>query len=258
MKCPNCDKTIPEGSKICDNCGVDITKIPGYEEEHTETAKPKKRKINFSDKGIKIAIIVVAALIVAIVVLVIILLFGKSEGEKTADLLFSNIGSSVARAEDETGIPLNLESRFDYLSEYREFQFVSESDKTVVVNGMHLPEWAIYISHDDNQKISEVAYCNYSMLSANSKGVKLSEPIAESTVDYAMKMKDVKKAMPIEPIAIVQNDKELTVYYYRYYTIDKTTKNEVGYLITIEYYLGDQVTKIVWERNRNGIEDVRF
>lgn len=245
MTCPHCDATVAEGVQYCPACGADISAIEENEGKPSKKAAKKasaKKKLN----GIiaVIAVILVAALAVFIAVKV-----SSGEGERIAKDLSDKIARSIAIAEKNANVTLSETSAYPILKEVEDFNYIYESDKSVKVEGIHLPEWAIFVKTDNNDRITTVTYYNYKVLENNWKGQKASQKIDSTVVEYGMTVREVQKALPLEPLSITRSNDDITRYRYKYFYVDEESKNELAYYLDIAFDVDNNVTDISNKEN---------
>lgn len=242
MTCPHCDATVAEGVQYCPACGADISAI----EEEIEGKTPKKsaKKPSAGRKKLNGAIAIIIIIAFTALVIFIAVKLSSDEGERIALDLSDKIGRSIALAEKNANVTLAPASQYPILKEIEKYDYIYESDKSVKVEGVHIPEWAIYVKTDGNDRITTVTYYNYKILENNWKGQKASGKIDSTTIEYGMSMREAEKALPLKPLAISRSYDDITHYRYKYYCIDEESKNELAYYLDIAFDVDNNVVDI--------------
>lgn len=209
----------------------------------TKKAPDKKAKKNNKKP---LLIMIGASLIVILIVLLVFFIVGLikgNEGKKLADDLRGELGKSIEMAEKNTGTVIKLDSQNVMLKDIIDYDRICESDSTVKVGGVEVPEWAVFISLDGNDKISSVTYYDFKSLKKNWKGVKVSEPIDNTTIAYNMTKKEADKIISLAPLSVTYSNDDTATYLYKYYYLDENG-NEQVYRLSVTYSLEDSVRGI--------------
>ena len=242
MVCPKCDAFISEDAQVCPHCGNDLTASEKADKASAKASQKKgagKKKLIF--KLVLLGIAIVLSVILCIQVLNWV---SGSKGAKLASSLSENLGRSIAAAETNTGVTLAASSENELLREVVSFNHLIEAEKTVTVEGIRLPEWAVFVSVDENDKISRVTYYDFKLLSHDWKGAKTSERIPVSEIEYGMTQKEAQKILSIQPVCVVYSNDDVTAYQYKYYYMDKEDKSARAYNLTVHYDVSGTVTDI--------------
>ncbi len=238
MICPFCDTPIDDNSLCCPNCGKPLDNKGAAKatvKDNTPKGVNKQQTVQMLKAVGIIAAIVL--LIVGVVIIFTVLIFG-SKGKKSADALANQLGRSIERAEADTGFELEGASMYDsVLKKVVPYNFILESDKKVKVDGMVLPSWVVFIVTNSENKIQEVIFYDFSIQQTNWKGEKRGEKFDEGKLTYGDKIKTVSNQLGISPLMIRYSNNDTTQYIYKYYYVDKESKNEIAYSMTINYDL---------------------
>lgn len=241
MVCPNCEANIAEGVQFCPNCGVNVF----LNDVVTAPPAPKsKAKINLKLIGVGFGTI---ALIV--LVIVIIMLINSNPGRKIANVISESLGRSVTIAEKNANITLEQSSEFSVLKNIVNYDFIYEAPNIVKVEGIRMPEWAIFVNNDENDKISSVVYYDFKTMERDWKGQKSTKLINSDLINYGMKMKDVERKVPLKPLSITHTNEDTVIYLYKYYFVDPVDKNDKAYYFTICYDINNEVTSVQSKEN---------
>lgn len=249
MRCPECGSEIAENAVFCGSCGAEIVAVAeqsvpeqnasaGSENEKKPKGKKKKNSAKISENKRKLVLIITAA-VAAVVLIVIIIVFvaasvKAAKGRKIFDKV--PLGRNIAMIEAETGesfisgkdSPYGVSpySALNYIADY-DYDYLCESEKSVEVGGINLPEWAILLDEDYSGNISEATFYNFSILKYNWMGEKMAAQIESSSViEYGMKIKSAERALGMKPYAIVkENGQNTSTYTYRYHYVDADSGN---------------------------------
>ena len=240
MICSKCDAHIADDTEYCPECG-------SLAEETARTVKTVKKPI----KKVHLKLILVGVVLVAIVIGFVVVLHGISgnKGQKIAASLSENLGRSIAAAEKNSNITLASSSENAVLKQIVDYDYIIEADKSASVEGIRLPEWAVFVSKDENEKIQQVTYYNFKLLSPNWKGSKASKLININEVEYGMTVKETEKLLSIRPLAVIYSNDDVITYEYKYYFIDEKDNNEKAYNLTVHYDVSNTVKDIFSEEN---------
>lgn len=241
MTCPHCDATVAEGVQYCPTCGADISEI-----DETEEKSPKKtaNKPGQGRKRLNLMLAAVVAIVILALAVIIAVKVSSDEGERIAADISDKIGRSIALAEKNANVTLSAASQYPILKEVEDFNYIYEADKSVKVEGIHLPEWAIYVETDSNDRITTVTYYNYKVLESNWKGQKASQKIDSTIVEYGMSIREAEKVIPLKPLSITRSYDDTTRYRYKYYYVDEENKNELAYYLDITFDVDNNITDI--------------
>lgn len=232
MKCPECGVNLDSGLTVCPECGV---KLP------ESSAKEKKPDSKFFKmmRLILILAVITAAVIISIVVAV---RFSASEGKRVAEKLSEKLGRSIALAEKSIDGELSSDSEYKILRQIKNYDYQLSSEKTVKVEGIHLPEWVVFVKADSEDKIAEITYYDFRQLLKSWKGEKVSaNALPEEQVDYGMTVKEMEKALSFEPLSITYTEEDTIVYRYKYYYVNEEDGNEHAYYLTVEFDLDNHI-----------------
>lgn len=206
------------------------------------TDKSKKPKFNNRKLIATVALAVVVVALIAVLIYFVSGIISGSEGKKLAESLKDDLGKSIAMAEKNTGRTLETTSEYSVLKNIVDYDYICESKNTVKVGGIQMPEWAVFITIDNNDKISSVVYYNFKLLKSNWKGQKTSANIDTSLITYNMTKKEAEKIVSVSPLAVTYSNDDTTTYLYKYYYADKTDSgNEKAYYLCVIYNMDDIV-----------------
>ena len=239
MTCPNCEAIVAEGVQFCPNCGYNFSP-----EGKNENPKEEKKKNN-----IKLIFSISLVVIIVILIVTILSLLSGSKGEKISATLSDELGKSIAMAEKNSNVELLPSSDYAILKNVVNYDYIVEADKAVKVEGINLPEWAVFIQNDSNSKIDKITYYNFKALQRDWKGQKTSKQIDTGAIEYGMNYKQVEKIVPVTPLAITRSNDDVTTYLYKYYFVDEETKNDKAYYLTVSYDMDDKVKSITSKEN---------
>ena len=202
-------------------------------------APEKKEKANKKAILITIGAGVVVVLVVLLVFFIVGLIKGN-EGKKLALNLKNDLGKSIAMAEKNTGVTLKLSSQNTALKDIVNYDYIYEASSEVKVGGIKMPEWAVFVTVDGNDKISSVVYYDFKVLKKNWKGQKASAPIECEKIAYNMTKKEVDKLVSVSPLATTYSNDDTVTYLYKYYELDENG-NEQAVRLSVTYSIDDVV-----------------
>lgn len=205
------------------------------------TKKTPDKKVKKNNKKPLLIMLGASAIVILIVLLVffIVGLIKGNEGKKLADDLRNELGKSISMAEKNTGVVMKLDSQNILLKDIVDYDYICESDSEVKVGGIKVPEWAVFVSVDGNDKISSVTYYNFKSLKKNWKGVK-TDAVDTTAIAYNMTKKEADKIISVSPLAVTYSNDDTATYLYKYYYLDENG-NEQVYRLSITYSLEDVI-----------------
>jgi hypothetical protein len=231
MVCPKCGSEITEDTDFCGICGAKLADFADQiaeqkeSEEHRRPHSKHERRRALRAKIINRAKLVLGILAVIAVVVAAVLIFDslkKSEGER----IFENVplGRTVDIADKDTGVKFDIYSAYPVLTNISSYSYVSESERSVSVEGIKLPEWAVLLTKNTQNNISKVTYYEFASLKSSWKGNTLSEKINTDVIEYGQTIADVEKEIGLKPYVMISMlDNNTTECVFRY-----NTQNEAG------------------------------
>lgn len=242
MTCPNCDANISEDTQFCPSCGYDFDSKDAVAVEKDTKKYIKKKKIIIIGSAI-------LAFIIAVVIVVMIIVSNMNKGSTIAARLSEMIGKNASDAAKSVSMELYKTSKFEFLKDIYDYDYILESEDTVNISGVNVPYWVIFITTDDKNTIDKVLFYDYKVLNGNWKGVKTSSKIDVNSVSQGYTKSEVDNALQIQPQKITYNDDDTSVLVYKYFYLDNTNKNEVSSYITVIYDENDRMSAILVEEN---------
>lgn len=232
MTCPRCKCEIPNGSKVCEVCGKKLQKKKLFS-SFREKKKDSKSVDSAVKKDTKLKIILAAVVTVAIiaVIVLIIVLIDDNSGLNLSDDLKEFVGEPVKTAINETDVYFADESAFEAANFITEFDYIVEDDKSVEIDNVKYPKWAIFISADEKDTIKSIRYVDFSVLKNNSKGEKVDSEINLDKFTIGDKFKKVSKVIDCDAFSITYEGGSVK-YEYRYY-FKNDVKDEQGMTLEV-------------------------
>ncbi|MDR0904127.1 MAG: zinc ribbon domain-containing protein [Ruminococcus sp.] len=252
MICPKCNSEITEDTDFCGICGAKLADFDeaDFLDNHSKSnrqIKQERRKALRKKlmSRIKLAGGILAVIAVVVVAVLIISSLKRSEGER----IFAGVplGRNVEIADKETGVSFEVYSEYEVLAKISAYSYICESDASVTVEGIALPEWAVLLTKNAQNNISRVSYYEFAALSSSWKGTKHDTKIAITDITYGQKLQDVNKMLKMSPYAMIATlDNNTTECIYRYNAPDEDGNNRV-YNLSVFIDDADDTVKDVFE-----------
>ena len=273
MICKHCGSECPDGNIFCDVCGQELEpsvlpdnidaqgriindkKAPTKNDKHDKTEKPEKppkrekprlrEKIRLTEgqkaerakalRGLGAVIIVIAIIVAAIL---IVGLINANKGYNYAIKI--PVGRNVDYAQSETGLKFAKRSENGMINTMSDFDYICISEEKVRVSGSEQPKWAILLTTDSEDIITDVEFYDFTQLKLNWKGNKSDAMLTETDLTYGMSIKNVNKTLGLKPYYIKRSVSNDSIYCYRYYFTD----TKVGYDRAFNYYVDFSETEL--------------
>ncbi len=240
MKCPECGIEINDNELFCTSCGAEIiTAIPDEKkkkstkkfslfkkkkESETEAVQKDKKK-NFKLVGI-ILLAVIAIIAVVVIIVNIVASVRANEGRKILEKI--PLGRDVEIIEADTEKDFVDTSVYGAVGHIADFDYICESEKSIVVGGITVPEWAVVLKKSSGNSVSEAALLNFNAIEHNWMGEKTALSIDLSVIEFGSTIKKTERSLGLKPYTIIKNsDNNTSVYVFRYHYIDDETENTI-------------------------------
>ena len=226
---------IPENKSVFskirlkkDNKGSSDKQGTAQDSKNEIIQKPSPDKKRSSHRSMKIYLktagIVIVVLLIAVLVAGIASHIKASEGKRLSERV--PIGRNIDYCIKETGVDFsNTENPYN-LKAVSKYDYVKCSDKSVNIDGIEMPAWAVMIGVDRDKSISYVDYYDFSVLKKGWKGEYSKLLFTQDTVSYGMDKKSVSKVMNFSPYYIRRTSKDRTTWCYRYHITDNSSGTE--------------------------------
>jgi hypothetical protein len=208
-----------------------------FEVLEPEQPKKKKKKAPVRKKsGAKrsriLLVLGLAAALLLVLALVIFVQKRRNDGQRYARKLAEKIGSPIATAQKSAGVALAQQSAFPTLNKlYASYQGITESGKTCRIQGVKLPEWAIFCNTDADE-LTNVTFYNYEILEKNVFGTERNAYIDTDQISTGSSLSDVETQLDLVPYRIQYLQGKTELREYRYCYEDRDTDEIVSYVIT--------------------------
>lgn len=236
MRCPECGSEINDNEVYCPGCGAEII-LGGTPDDirQEDTGDTQKQKRNNKDKKGKNRLLIILriaglAAAAALIVILIVYIAGVTKaaaGRKVFDGV--PLGRDIEYISTRTGVEFlsGESSAYGAVNYIADYDYICESEKSVAVDGITLPEWAVLLRANPTGSVEEAALYNFSILKHSWMGVKTAEKLETSLVEYGATVKSAERALGLKPYTIVKESTENTsIYVYRYhYTDDESGNN---------------------------------
>ncbi len=203
------------------------------EQDPPKRGRPGKKR-GGKKSGLKrvLIILAVAAALALALFLFIMISRLRNDGARYAKKLSERIGSQLKIAEKSADVTLKSESDYPTLKNlFSSYQAIAESKKSCRIEGVKLPQWAIFCNTDADD-LTTVTYYNYKVLEKNIFGTERKSYIDPQLVSLGTSVADTEAKLELEPYRIqyLQGKNELREYRYCYE--DKDSGDIVAYVIT--------------------------
>lgn len=233
MKCPECGFELNDNEVYCENCGAEIVAALPSSPDGEKQGNVKNRKKNADNKGasklkLGAAIIgTVAAIAVIVTITVCVVNAVKaSEGRKIFEKV--PLGRDISMIESDTGTTFlsGESSAYGALNHIADYNYICESEKSVTVDGIMLPEWAVLLRDGSAGSVGEAVLYNFTVIKHSWMGTKTASKLELSAVEYGTSIKAAERAIGLKPYTIVKESTENTsTYVYRYHYVDDESGN---------------------------------
>lgn len=238
------------------NEGLADNTEPNNPFEITEQAQQKKRKGSSGKSGKsarsgkaskgKRILIAIAAVLVLAAGLSLFLFIRKlhNDGARYARKLAEKIGSPLTTAQKAADITTKTTSDYVTLNQlFASYQGIAESSKSCRIEGVLLPQWAIFCNTNGDE-LSTVTYYNYKVLEKHIFGVQRKSYDDPNLVPTGATVEQAEEKLELEPFRIqyLQDKNELREYRYCYE--DKDSGDVAAYIITGIWDENGQLTKL--------------
>ena len=198
-------------------------------EENRNAAKRRKRTLH--SRRIIIFVVIVLLLILGILIAVFIT-HRRNDGARYARKLSESIGMPITAAEKNADLTLSPESSSKTLRQlYASYQAIAESRKSCKIQGVRLPEWAIFCNTEAEELIN-VTYYNYEVLEKNVFGIERKAYVDPNTVQSGSSWDQVEDQLGLTPFRIQYLQGQTEIREYRYCYADEDSGDIVAYVIT--------------------------
>ncbi len=201
------------------------------EPEQVKKKKTVKRN-HIKRKRVLITLAILLILILAVVIFIFIQ-HRRNDGQRYARKLADNIGKQISSVQKASGTTLNQRSSYSTLNNlYASYQAITESGKSCRIQGIKLPEWAIFLNTEANE-LTNVTYYNYELLEKNVFGTERKAYLDPYQIKTGATSEEVETLLGLEPYRIQYLQGKTELREYRYCYEDGDTDEVVSYVITV-------------------------
>jgi len=241
LKCHECGMEIGDNEAFCPECGAEIiTVIPEVDDKkkspkNTSVFKGKNTgtaKLTAEDKKKKVKLIGIILLFVAAIAAIIIIIANvvasvkANEGRKLIEKI--PLGRDIEIIEAETEMNFVDTSIYGAVGHVADFDYICESEESVVVDGITVPKWAVVLEKAPNNAISKATLLNFNAIKHNWMGEKTALAIDLAVIDFGSEIKKAERSLGLKPYTIIKDSGDNTsVYVYRYHFVDDETGNTI-------------------------------
>lgn len=238
MICPECGKETNDNDIFCGSCGAEIINIdiPVQTDETASRGKKSRRSSQNQNtdktKSFKLAVKIIGALIAVAVIIIIIVSAAASikasEGRKIFDSV--PLGRDIDIIESTTGTAFigGESSSYGALNHIADYDYICESEKSVNVGGIEVPEWAVLLRKDGSGSVNEAVLYNFSVIKHNWMGSKMASEVGTGSVNFGDSLKSAERSIGLKPYTIIKESTSNTsTYVYRYHFVDSESGNTI-------------------------------
>ncbi len=251
MICKKCGSECPDGNIFCEACGAELeaSVLPDNIDDKGRVKKVKHGKQPKPEKPVKekkqrtpeqraamakkIKGAGICLLIIAVIIVIVWLsaFLGANKGYSAAQSI--PLGRNVEFASSETELVFTDKCANGMINSMSGFDYVCISDDTVKISGAEQPQWAIMLTVDYEDYITDVEYYDFKQIKNNWKGRKMAEILDQESLEFGMSIRNVNKTLGLKPYYVKRSSSNDSVYCYRYYFTDA----EAGYDRVFNYYV---------------------
>lgn len=233
MICPDCGKEINDNDIFCGYCGAEIINIDvPIPTDEKKSKRSSKTKSEDKKKTFKIAVRIIGAVILIAVIVIVIVCVSASikaaEGRKIFDSV--PLGRDIDIIESTTGTAFigGESSAYGALNHIADYDYICESEKSVNVGGIEVPEWAVLLRKDGGGSVGEAVLYNFYAVKHNWMGNKTATNIETSVINFGDSLKSAERALGLKPYTIIKESTSNTsTYVYRYHYVDSESGNTI-------------------------------
>lgn len=191
----------------------------------------KRRKRTLHSRRIIGLIITVLVLILAILIALFIS-HRRNDGARYAKKLSESIGMPLTAAQKNADLTLSNESGSKTLNQlYASYQAIAESRRACKIQGVKLPEWAIFCNTEAEELVN-VTYYNYEVLEKNIFGTERKAYIDPNLIQIGTAAEQVENQLGLTPFRVQYLQGQTEIREYRYCYSDDDSGDVVAYVIT--------------------------
>lgn len=239
MNCPECGKEINDNDVFCGWCGAEIinsTENTGDDEVAGEKSgrslKLSKNKSGDKKKTLKIAVRVIAAVIAVVVITVLIVYIVNtvkaSAGRKIFDSVPLGRDIDIIESTTATAFISGESSAYGSLNHIADYDYICESEKSVNVGGIEVPEWAVLLRKSGGDSVGEAVLYNFYVIGHNWMGSKTASNIETSVINFGDSLKSAERTLGLKAYTIIrESESNTSTYVYRYHYVDSESGNTI-------------------------------
>lgn len=238
------------------NEGLAQNTEPNNPFEVLEPDQPRKKKKTAKKRSIKRKRVLIALGVIALLLLILwvtlLIIRRRNDGARYARKLSENIGQPIAAAQKAAGVTLSQESSYSTLNKlYASYQGITESSRSCRIQGVKLPEWAIFCNTDADE-LTNVTYYNYEVLEKNVFGTERKSYQDPNLISTGATAEQAEAQLGLVPYRIQYLEGKQELREYRYCYEDPETDEIVSYVITAIWNESGELTITDSRRNYIG------
>ena len=206
-----------------------------FEVLEPEQPKKKKKKVVRRNHVKRKRILVIFCILLVLLLAAVIFIFIqhlRNDGQRYAKRFSENINKQLSTAVKSAGISPKDRSAYSTLNNiYSSYQGIAESSKHCRVQGIKLPEWAIFLN-TDAEELTNVTYYNYDLLEKNVFGTERKAYIDHQSIKPGATLETVEQTLDLVPYRIQYLQGKTELREYRYCYKDGNSDEIASYVIT--------------------------
>ncbi len=238
MVCPKCAVLIDDNCDTCYSCGMEFRHAETPVKDNNEPPAPSKanKPISRLKNLNKKKIIFFSAITIVFVVLIVLFVkfFVRKDGISLAYKLNEKIGQNIVKLEKNAKIHVNTSSSSPAINKPADFDYIYESDKSIEVDGVKVPEWTITFYATDTD-ITKIYYRDYTQQKKSYKGIRMKNPVDIDDLKKCSDLEEVEECFGFKPISITfHSDKTKEYRYMFYFNNDDKDEERREFIITFD------------------------
>ena len=215
------------------------------EQDPPKRGRSGKKKDGRKRSAKRILILIAVALVLGLALFLFIFISRlRNDGARYAEKLSARIGLPLDSASKAAKVDLTSESSYPTLKNlFSSYQAIAESKKSCRIEGVRLPQWAIFCN-TNAEELTNVTYYNYEVLEDNIFGTERKSYNDPKRVSLGATVEAAEEELGLKPYRIQYLQGKNILREYRYCYEDKESGDVAAYVITGIWDENGALTKI--------------